>query len=224
MNKRKYKPFLDLTSSQKRRRLQTVRSEIEETGSSSQNVNDSDSSTEDVFQNQRDESQVLTLNEFQNEIRHDASSDSNDSEMVNYDGEEEVLNEEVTEEEEALVDHPLNLEENINREENLDQGGENIIHLINADDARKTSLKNAFLAANLKHTQCNIMLETLREFPFNLNFLPKVAGTILRTPTNVASAYIQQIAGGEYLHIGFKETLLKKLTKIPLNLIRENCN
>ena len=82
-------------------------------------------------------------------------------------------------------------------------------------------LKNAILAANLKHTQCNILLKTLREFPFNLNFLLRDARTILNTPIIVVTRFIQRIAGGEYLYIGFKLTLEKKLQSIPANMMPE---
>ena len=78
---------------------------------------------------------------------------------------------------------------------------------------KKRALKNAILAANLKHTQCNILLKTLREFPFNLNFLPRDARTILNTPAIVVTRFIQRVAGGKYLHIDFKLTLEKKTTK-----------
>lgn len=69
--------------------------------------------------------------------------------------------------------------------------------------------------------QCNVLLKSLRQFPFNLNFLPKDARTILQTPSIVATQLIHQIAGGEYLHIGFKSTLKKKLERVPLNVLPE---
>lgn len=136
--------------------------------------------------------------------------------MMHYDGEEEAIDEEIIEEEE---DHPLDHEENVNRVANSDEDEENIIPVVNLNSARKKSLKHAFLAANLKHAQCNILLNTLRSFPFNLNFILKDAKTILQTPTVVASNFIQETAGGEYLHVGFRTTLEKKLKRIPLNLI-----
>lgn len=54
IDKIKSKQFLDLTPSKKRRRLQTIRCEVKDVESSSQNGNDTDSSTEEVLQNQRD--------------------------------------------------------------------------------------------------------------------------------------------------------------------------
>lgn len=86
---------------------------------------------------------------------------------------------------------------------------------------KKKSLRNAFLAANLKHTECNIILKALKSFPLNLNFLPKDARTILQTPTTVVNGIVQKIAGGEYLHVGFKATLRKKLESILVNMLPE---
>ena len=80
---------------------------------------------------------------------------------------------------------------------------------------KKTILKNVFLAADLKHKQGNLLLRSLREYPFNLTFLPKDTRTLLHTPTVVASNFIQNIAGGEYLHIGFRRTFVKKLESLP---------
>ncbi|RLU23954.1 hypothetical protein DMN91_004162 [Ooceraea biroi] len=65
----------------------------------------------------------------------------------------------------------------------------------NLADVRKRVLRQAFLTANLSHKQGNILLKTLREFPFNLNHLPKDTRTLLQTPTVVANRYVQQLAG-----------------------------
>lgn len=77
------------------------------------------------------------------------------------------------------------------------------------------------MATLLKHTQRNIISRTLREPPFNLVYLTKDARTLLNIPTLVASRMIRQIAGGEYLHIGFKRTMIKKLNTIPENMLPE---
>ncbi|XP_043474343.1 uncharacterized protein LOC122506302 isoform X1 [Leptopilina heterotoma] len=84
---------------------------------------------------------------------------------------------------------------------------------------QRRSLKNAFLAANINHSQGNVLLKTLRQFPFNMYWLPKDSRTVMNTPTIVASTRVQNLAGGQYLHIGFKKTLVKKLENIPVNLL-----
>ena len=66
----------------------------------------------------------------------------------------------------------------------------------------------------------DILLNTLGEFPFDLNFVPGDARTILNTPTVVITTFIQRIAGGEYLHIGFKFTLEKKPKGFPGSMLR----
>jgi hypothetical protein len=66
-----------------------------------------------------------------------------------------------------------------------------------------------------------MILKTLRAFPFNLTFLPKDTRTLLQTPTAAATRHVQQLAGGEYLHLGFKSTLLRKLENLPQNLLPE---
>ena len=68
----------------------------------------------------------------------------------------------------------------------------------------KRALKNVFLAADIKHKQGNVLLKTLREYPFNLTHFPNDMSTLLNTPTAVASRHVQEIADGEYLHIRFK--------------------
>lgn len=83
------------------------------------------------------------------------------------------------------------------------------------DELKKRALKHAFLSANLKHSQGNILLKTLCTFPFNLAYLPKDTRTLLETPTVVATRYVQQLAGGEYLHLGLKYTLIRKLESFP---------
>lgn len=82
-------------------------------------------------------------------------------------------------------------------------------------------MKNAFLSAGLTHKQGNIILKALRENPFNHHYLPKDTRTVLDTPTFVASRFVQEVAGGEYLHIGFKYCILKKLELIPDDEIPE---
>lgn len=83
----------------------------------------------------------------------------------------------------------------------------------NVDQLKRRALRNAFLNANVKHGQGNVLLRTLREFPFNLTCLPKDTRTLLETPVVVATRHVQHILGGEYLYIGFKRTLIKKTRK-----------
>ena len=45
-------------------------------------------------------------------------------------------------------------------------------------------------------------------------FLPKDTRTLVSTPTVVASRFVQEIAGGKYLHLGFKSSLQKALENI----------
>lgn len=89
----------------------------------------------------------------------------------------------------------------------------------NIEFLRKKALKNAFLAANINHTQGNVLLSTLRQFPFNLIHLPKDSRTVFNTPTITGSTRVQKLAGGEYLHIGFKKTLIKKLNNIHIDFL-----
>jgi len=90
----------------------------------------------------------------------------------------------------------------------------------NLDKLKRSALKSTILAVNLKHTQGNILLKMLREFPFNLQCLPKDMRTLLQTPTDVHSTrFIQRIAGGEYLHLGLKCTLIKKLKSLPVHTL-----
>ena len=60
-----------------------------------------------------------------------------------------------------------------------------------------------------------MLLETLREYPFNMTFLPKDRRTLLHTQTAVVSMCVQIITGGEYRHIELRRTLLQKLQSLP---------
>lgn len=115
-----------------------------------------------------------------------------------------------------------NLEGGYGTNESSGDEEEDINLLQNLADLQRNMLKNAVLAAGLKHTQSNILLKTLRQFPFNLHSLPKDSRTLLQTPTVVASRFVHQIAGGEYLHIGFKNTLTAKLKTIPEDMLPAN--
>ncbi|KAL6263081.1 hypothetical protein P5V15_005882 [Pogonomyrmex californicus] len=89
----------------------------------------------------------------------------------------------------------------------------------NRGNLMKSALKNAFLEANLNHNQRNILLKILHELPFHLIHLSKDTRTLLQTPTVVAARHVQQICGGEYLHMGLKSTLMKKLESIPYEML-----
>jgi len=89
----------------------------------------------------------------------------------------------------------------------------------NPDELKRSVLKNAFLAANLKHTQGNVLLKMLREFLFNLQCLSKDMRILLQTPTDVATRFIQKIAGGKYLHLDLKCTLIKKLKSLSVHTL-----
>lgn len=94
----------------------------------------------------------------------------------------------------------------------------------NVSVLQRRCLKNAFLSANINLTQGNILLRTLRQFPFNLNHLPKDSRTVVSTPTIVASTIVRHFAGGDYLHIGLKKTLIKKLESVPVNMMPDTIN
>lgn len=91
----------------------------------------------------------------------------------------------------------------------------------NLDVLARQTLKHAFLEAKLTQVKCNIMLKALRQNPFGVVNLPKNARTVLGTPTFVASRIIQNTAGREYLHMGFKYGILKKLQNIALHMLPE---
>lgn len=95
----------------------------------------------------------------------------------------------------------------------------NLVNPFNGIVQAETALKNAFLSANLKHTQQKCILKTLRCFPFNLTYLPKDSRTLLKTPTVVVKNIIQHLAGGEYLHMGLEDLLIKKLTRLPIEAL-----
>lgn len=218
MDKEKHKQFMTLSQSQKKRRLNMTRSWINDY-SSQQTVDQSNSSIENLaFRGQGN---------FSHENIETNGTDSDDTEMSH----EEIISSDEgssddEEEDEAFVLEPAeqieeNLDSETNSENNDDADQPPLPPPVHINEIKKKALKNAFLAANLKHTQINIILRTLREFPFGLNFLPKDARTILQTPTTVANEVIQNMAGGEYLHVGFKLTLMKKLKQIPADMVPE---
>ena len=215
MEKGKYKKFLTLSQRHKRRRLSTSRVER---SNSLQNHYDSGSdstSAEDIppihFPLQTD------WQESDSESRN-----SDDPQFAAVDQDILSSNEGSSVEERFHVP-PVQQEEGeyVERGSTSEEDVREIPPALDLIDMKMKAIKNAFLASNLKHTQCNILLKTLREFPINLNFLPKDARTILQTPTIVATTLIQRIAGGEYLHLGFKITLEKKLKSIPVHLLPE---
>lgn len=89
-------------------------------------------------------------------------------------------------------------------------------------ELRKRALKNCFLKEKLNYTQVKGVLKTLRAYPFSLVDLPQDSRTILNTLTLVVSNLICHIAGGEYLHLGFTDEVLKKLWLVPQDQLPEN--
>lgn len=59
----------------------------------------------------------------------------------------------------------------------------------------------------------------MRQFPLNLISFPKDSRTIFDTPAIVVSTRVQNLEGGEYLHIGFKKTPIEKLNRIHIDLL-----
>lgn len=83
----------------------------------------------------------------------------------------------------------------------------------NIVEVQQTAVKKAFLAANLNHTQGNIILQMMRSYPFGHQSLPKDTRTVLNTPTIVVRDIIERRAGGAYIHIGFKKNHPTKIGK-----------
>lgn len=135
MDKRKNKILIDLSSSQKRRRLQNIRNERQNTGNTSHNGNDSNSSTEDEVHRQQDEPQVHSLNDFQ--MLSDDESSHNDSEYSFNNIEESEFSNEENDDVENLR------EENVNSE--ISSGEEeNIIPLVHLTDMKKKQSRMHF--------------------------------------------------------------------------------
>ena len=79
----------------------------------------------------------------------------------------------------------------------------------------KAALRNMCLSTELNHVQIKHLLRTLRAPPFNLYYLPKDPRTLHHTPTVVVRNIIHDIAGGRYVHFGFKNQLQRKLESVP---------
>lgn len=198
----KFKRFSDLSSRQKRRRLLTTRD----------NRIDEQDFTADEHEIEEEILENVTPEDLQNP-HHEQSSDNEVSETSSTEDSEEILDNNIS----------INTDDETSAFElsDLEQEDENVYVHRNIRDSQRTALKNAFLNANINHKQGNIILKTLRRFPFNLISLPKDSRTVLNTPTVVASSKITLIEGGEYLHIGFKKTLIKQLESLPPNSLPE---
>lgn len=222
MDKEKHKQFMALSRSQKRRRLNIARSCINDLDSQ-QNADQSNSSTEnEAF---HDQANIPHENIETHNTDSDDDIEMSDGEMIS--SSEGSSDTEVEEEEEAFLLEPVEqMEENLdfetNSEDNDDADQPPLPPPIHINEIKKKALKNVFLITNLKHTQIKTILRTLREFPFDLNYLPKDPRTLLQTPATIAIGVIQNIAGGEYLHVGFKWTLMKKLKQISANMLPES--
>lgn len=91
--------------------------------------------------------------------------------------------------------------------------------VVDVESEGRKSLKNGFLSGNLNRSQQQIMLQTLRGFPFFLRYLPKDPRTLLQTPSVVVKNIIISIAGGKYIHLGFEDNLVKQLKSLPDDLL-----
>lgn len=106
-----------------------------------------------------------------------------------------------------------------------DNGGynEGVNDAENIIERGRRLLKNSFLSVNMNHVQINAVLRVLRrEEPFRHDFLPKDARTLMGTTNVVARNVIQALAGGSFIYIGLKSTILKKLSYLPPNSLPEN--
>ncbi|XP_032690600.1 uncharacterized protein LOC116853586 isoform X1 [Odontomachus brunneus] len=221
----KYKIFGSLSMRQKRRRLFSIQHHVEDS-----QVQELDGSLSDEILENDEPLRIQPLHpalfvdgdnvqnneqktgEKEQRFNRDEEVESNEEEVGN-------ISENNDEIEGGNVDEYYMDEEN-----NTSSSSENEDNHIpeNRHDLRKRALKNAFLAANIKHTQGNILLKILREHPFNLGFLPKNVRTLLQTPTAPAIAHVQRIPGGEYLHIGLKYILKKKLENFTAEMLPES--
>ncbi|XP_039312241.1 uncharacterized protein LOC113004403 isoform X2 [Solenopsis invicta] len=234
---KKYKHFLNLNMKQKRRRLdarknypnvcQFANNESGNMSSDNESVQISAShrapstSTGDALRNDESTTDIHTFD------TSDGNEDINDSEGTTEEEmqEQEINTDETNEEDEESENNADDegSEDNadVHSNENMSNSSENNNMHQNLNDLKLKALRQSFLLTNLNHKQGNILLNTLREFPFNLTFLPKHTRTLLKTPTDVASRLVQYINGGEYLYLGFKSTLIKKLKTFPENTLPE---
>lgn len=219
--------FSQLSGRQKRRLVSEVRTNVvaaQNDYSISSNSSAHESEEEEPLeaeplQNHRNEGEDNELQDDElNNSFHEHDIESSGGKTVSSHeedtGEEEpVLN--------VLVDEVEDAEGDNSNESSIDGN----CHVQIEDDIPTISrrkIKNAFLSAALTHKQGNIILKTLRENPFNLLHLPKDSRTVLNTPTFVASRFIHHVAGGEYLHVGFKDSLLRKLKMIPVHQLPDS--
>lgn len=197
----KLKKFADLSARHKRRRLDAGRNAILHVR---EIADDSTSGSDDIPENELPPAFVpqIVLENLDDEV-----TDSSREEAIVEEVEDDNI--------------PVDNSEESDRSESSQDEGDNVNDQANLADIQKRALKNVFLEAGIKHNQGNILLKALRQYPFNLNSLPKDTRTLLQTPTVVASTFVRPIAGGEYLHIGFRSTLTKKLDRLPANALPE---
>lgn len=222
MDGEKFKCFSSLSSRHKRRRLSMIRNNCSHNFQGTvHDPGDCSLNSGERVEHEAEEipDAIAFVNNLGEGAEHDVRIPHSIAQSDSDDPETESSNEEDTDEE-LEADNVLedNLEGNV-ADDSEDDENDDVFQ--NLADVQRRALKNVFLATNMKHVQGNQLLKTLREFPFNLICLPKDTRTLLQTPTVVASHFVQQLAGGEYLHIGFKDTLLKKIESIPANSLPE---
>ena len=211
----------ELSDRQERRRIEFLRRNVQNenvaresssssTSSAASNVFDLDIPVEPFMDNGIDD-----LEELHDERQSDDDSDAESSDRATVSSHEQDFDDDDDDVRNMI------LEDNELPEDGDDSDGSNLNedHNVNMQEdiatISKRKVKNAFLSAGLTHTQGNIILKTLREYPFQYLHLPKDSRTILNTPAFVASRFVHETAGGEYLHIGFQDGLQKKLSIIP---------
>ncbi|CAH0551707.1 unnamed protein product [Brassicogethes aeneus] len=197
----KRKKFSDLTSKQKRARVQRINCRR-----GSPNTSDTEESS--------GESTCHNDSFITNELRPVVLNRGND-------GAEEVS---------VRLDEQRQFEPNENvpdvHEEiviNNVEGNENEIvnPVLNLAVEGRRVLKNYCLDAGLNHVQQKKLLKTLRNRPFYMHYLPNDSRTLQSTPSIVVRNVILKTAGGEYLHLGFKHLLENKLLSLPNNVLPE---
>ncbi|XP_043467549.1 chromatin-remodeling ATPase INO80-like [Leptopilina heterotoma] len=177
----RFKKFEELSSRQKRRRLNNILENIIHIEEDSDRlewdpeniVNESGDNDGNSFSGERENENI------------DADTGDNDNFIGNHnksdndisDAESESSHEDDFDENLENVEDPAEMDSDSDVLENEEEA--DLVYL------QRKALKNAYLTANINLSQENILLKTLREFPFNQISLPKDARTVVNTPTIV---------------------------------------
>lgn len=175
--------------------------------SSSQTSDDDGSDADSTISNNSNRNDNFNDNEEQIHMNVSNNSDSSHVSQVEQIG--PIL---------AQLDAQDNQSEEESENESLDKNEEIDFQTLLTDLLKDSKL-------NFTHMQVKAILGLLRTHNCFAH-LPKDPRTILDTPTDVAPIF--QVAGGEYLHLGFAKKLISILNSTPLNDIPEildvDCN